>query len=127
MYFFGKERGSARRAELTTSSCIQIGVTIVAPRGDEMNATGPKLRATFSIDREIKGRLERVVPKTKRSSFVEEAIASALRELAKQQALKAIRDFKPYPLKGPGTVKTLRQARAQRDEQLASRHRPLSK
>ena len=76
-----------------------------------MNASGPKLRATFSIDSEIKGRLERVVPKTKRSSFVEEAIANALRELAKQQALKAVRDFKPYPLKGPSVVETLRRIR----------------
>ena len=81
-----------------------------------MNASGPKLRATFSIDSEIKGRLERVVPKGKRSSFVEEAIASALRELAKQAALKAIRDLKPYPLKGPGGVETLRQLRQRTDE-----------
>ena len=76
-----------------------------------MNASGPKLRATFSIDSEIKGRLERVVPKGMRSSFVEQAIADALKELARQEALKAIRDFKPYPLKGPGVVETLRQIR----------------
>ena len=76
-----------------------------------MNASGPKLRATFSIDSEIKGRLERVVPKGMRSSFVEQAIGDALKELARQEALKAIRDFKPYPLKGPGVVETLRQIR----------------
>jgi hypothetical protein len=92
-----------------------------------MNASGPKERATFSIDSTIKKRLERTVPKSKRSSFVEGAIAEALKDVAKQEALKAIREFKPYPLRGPGVVETLRQIRTEREEQLASRHSPVRK
>ena len=87
-----------------------------------MNPSGLKERATFSIDPAVKEELERAVPKSKRSSFVEGAIANALREMAIQDALKAIREFKPYPLKGPGGVETLRQARAERTKELASRH-----
>lgn len=92
-----------------------------------MNASGPKERATFSIDPAVKERLERTVPKSKRSSFVEDAIAEALKEAAIQDAVKAIREFKPYPLKGSGVVETLRQVRTERAEQLASRHSPGEK
>jgi benzoyl-CoA reductase/2-hydroxyglutaryl-CoA dehydratase subunit BcrC/BadD/HgdB len=87
-----------------------------------MNASGPKERATFSIASDVKRQLELTVPKTKRSSFVEDAIDRALRDVKKREALTAIRDFKPYPLKGPGVVETLREIRTQRDEELASRH-----
>ncbi|MDQ6436981.1 hypothetical protein RB623_23265 [Mesorhizobium sp. LHD-90] len=87
-----------------------------------MNASGPKERATFSIARDVKRRLERSVPKSKRSGFVEDAIEQALRGVKKREALAAIRDFKPYPLKGPGAVETLREIRTRRDEELASRH-----
>lgn len=92
-----------------------------------MNASGPKERVTFSIDANVKEQLERTVPKSKRSGFVEDLIAQALKEVAIQDALKAIREFKPYPLKGPGVVETLRQIRAERAEQLASRHSPVKK
>jgi hypothetical protein len=88
-----------------------------------MNATYPKERATFSIDSTVKKRLDRVVPKSKRSSFVEYAIERALREAEKRKALAQIRAFKPYPLKGPGVVETLDQVRVQRGEQLAASDR----
>jgi hypothetical protein len=93
----------------------------------KMNASGPKERVTFSIDANIKEQFERTVPKSKRSSFVEDLIAHAVKEAAIQDALKAIREFKPYPLKGPGVVETLRRSRAERAGQLASRHSPVKK
>lgn len=93
----------------------------------KMNASGPKERVTFSIDPSVKEQLERTVPKSKRSSFVEDLIAQALKDAAIQDALKAIREFKPYPLKGPGVVETLQQIRVERGEQLASRHAPVKK
>jgi len=92
-----------------------------------MGASGPRERATFTLDPDIKDQLERQIPQSERSRFVETAIAKALRDLAKQDALNAIRGFKRFPLKGPGVVETLRQVRAERAEQLASRHRPVSK
>jgi hypothetical protein len=92
-----------------------------------MTAAGTKERVTFSIDVGVKEQLERTVPKSKRSSFVEEVLAQALKEMAIRDALKAIREFKPYPLKGPGVVETLRQTRAERAAQLASRHSTAKK
>lgn len=87
-----------------------------------MNASGPKERMTFSIDAGVKEQFERSVPKSRRSGFVEDLIARGLKEAAIKDALKAIREFKPYPLKGPGVVETLLQARKERTEQLTSRH-----
>ena len=92
-----------------------------------MGVPGPKERATFTLDPVVKSQLERQVPKSERSHFVETAIANALKQAAKQEALEAIRSFERFPLKGPGVVETLRQIRAERDEQLASRHRPVNK
>ena len=89
-----------------------------------MGVSGPKERATFTLDPGVKSQLERQIPQSERSRFVETAIANALKDLAKQDALDAIRSFERFPLKGPGVVETLRQVRAERDEQLASRHRP---
>jgi predicted phosphatase len=93
----------------------------------EMNAYGPKERMTFSIDVSVKDQLERTIPKSKRSRFVEAVIAKALNDAAALDALQAIREFKPYPLKGPGVVEALRQIRAERAEQLASRHSTAKK
>jgi hypothetical protein len=86
-----------------------------------MNAIEPKQRMTFSIDATVKRQFERAVPKSQRSNFVEDLIAQAVKEHATQDALKAIREFKPYPLNGPGVVETLRQTRAERSERLAVR------
>ncbi len=85
-----------------------------------MSATSSKERATYSIDSSIKRRLDRAVPKTKRSNFVENAIERALRDAEKQRALAQIRAFKPYPLKGPDVLETLDQIRAERGEQLSA-------
>jgi hypothetical protein len=92
-----------------------------------MGISGPKDRATFTLDPAVKDELEREIPKSERSGFVQGAIVGALKEVRRQKALKAIREFKRYPLKGPGVVETLREIRSERDEQLASRHRPVGK
>ena len=92
-----------------------------------MGVTGARERATFTLAPSVKSRLEQQIPKSERSRFVEAAIANALRDEEKQKALDAIRNLKRFPLKGPGTVETLREARAERGEQVASRHRPVTK
>ena len=71
-----------------------------------MGASGLKQRATFTLDPGIKDQLERRVPQNERSHFVETAIATALKGLAKQDALNVIRRFKRFTLKGPGVVET---------------------
>ena len=80
-----------------------------------MNASGPKERATFSIDSTIKQTLESEVPKSKRSRFVEEAIAKALKDAAKERALKMIRDFKPISTGGEDSTDVLRRIRLEMD------------
>ena len=80
-----------------------------------MNASGPKERATFSIDSTIKETLESQVPKSKRSRFVEEAIAKALKDAAKERALKMIRDFKPISTGGEDSTDVLRRVRLEMD------------
>lgn len=50
---------------------------------------GRKVRATFTIDAELKERLDRTIPASKRSEFVEESIAA---ELARANRA-AFRDF----------------------------------
>lgn len=92
-----------------------------------MGVPGSRERATFTLAPAVKSKLEEQIPRSERSRFVEAAIAKALRDEEKQKALDAIRNLKRFPLKGPGTVETLREARAQRDQELASRHRPLTK
>jgi hypothetical protein len=47
-----------------------------------MGMSGPKERATFSIDRAVKEELDTRIAKNGRSSFVEKAIAEALRRQA---------------------------------------------
>ena len=80
-----------------------------------MNASGPKERATFSIDSTIKQTLESEVPKSKRSRFVEEAIAKALKDAAKERALKMIRDFKPVSTGGEDSTDVLHRIRLEMD------------
>jgi hypothetical protein len=54
-----------------------------------MNMSGPKERATFSIDRAVKQELDSRIAKSGRSSFVEKAIADALR----RQAVVELKQF----------------------------------
>lgn len=91
-----------------------------------MGISEPKGRVTVTLDPAVKRKLESRVPKSERSRFVELAIAKALDKVAKDEAMAAIREFKRYPLKGPGVVETLREVRHERDEQLASRHKSRS-
>ncbi|TPI35413.1 hypothetical protein FJW07_23405 [Mesorhizobium sp. B3-1-9] len=80
-----------------------------------MNASGPKERATFSIDSAVKETLENQVPKNKRSRFVEEAIAKALKDAAKERALKMIRELKPGSTGGESLTDVLRRIRQEMD------------
>ncbi len=86
-----------------------------------------KERATYSIDPGLMKELARSVPKSKRSAFVEEAIEAALQQLKRRNAVAAIRSFKPYPLKGPDSVETLREIRQSRGDQLVARHESMTK
>jgi hypothetical protein len=54
-----------------------------------MGMTGPKERATLSLDPRIKANLDRTIPKSERSRFVEQAVATA----PKIEAARHFSDF----------------------------------
>ncbi|MEC9342385.1 MAG: hypothetical protein VYD64_00935 [Pseudomonadota bacterium] len=81
-----------------------------------------KERAAFSIDRTVMDALEKAVPKSKRSQFVEKAIAAALGDERRRAALDMLDHLPSYDTGGEPVVETLRRLRQEREEQLASRH-----
>ena len=89
-----------------------------------MGLTGPKERATFSLDSGTKQQLDGAVPKSMRSQFVDRAIREALRADALRRAVKAMREFPRVPINdGEGAVEALRRIRAEREDGLDRLHR----
>ena len=81
-----------------------------------MGISGPKDRATFSIARDVKARLEEVVPKSERSRYVEKAIDRALREDARQHLRKMLDELpRAASVKGESTTDFLRRKRLEWD------------
>lgn len=81
-----------------------------------------KERATFSIDVAVKDSLESRVPKSKRSAFVERAIAEALRQEAVQDLKQTLDRIEGYSAGGEDSVEILRRLRRERDDYLVERH-----
>ena len=81
-----------------------------------------KERANFTLSGSVKDALERTVPKSKRSQFVERAIADALKAEAKRRALEAIGNAPAYDTKGQDSVERLRQIRSERADRVIGRH-----
>jgi hypothetical protein len=75
-----------------------------------MNLAEQKERATFSLSPSVKNRLEEVVPKNKRSRFVEKAIEKALRDEARGEFM-AFLDTLPKPSGGETSTEVLRRLR----------------
>lgn len=85
----------------------------------------PKLkeRAAFTLSAPLKAALEKSIPKSKRSQFVEKAIARALLSEAKQNAIDAIDNAPLYETNGEDSVEMLRNHRDERARIVASKHR----
>ncbi|TWG98011.1 hypothetical protein L598_000200001500 [Mesorhizobium sp. J18] len=81
-----------------------------------------KQRATFSIDSAVKEELEARIPSSKRSGFVERAIAEALRKEAIESLRKTLDSMEGYSSDGEDSVEMLRRLRSERDTYLAARH-----
>lgn len=80
-----------------------------------------KERAAFTLSADIKAELERNVPKSKRSRFVERAIADALLQHAKRRALDAIKTAPAFPIGNQDSVEILGRIRAERAATLTDR------
>lgn len=81
-----------------------------------------KERAAFTISKTLKAELEDVVPASKRSRFVEQAIADALLRDARKRALDALDKLPSYDTRGEDSVEVLRRIRQERDVVLATRY-----
>jgi hypothetical protein len=87
-----------------------------------MGMSGPKERATFSIDRSVKQELDSRVAKNGRSSFVEKAIAEALRRQAISDLKQFLGSIQGSSHKAEDSVELLRRLRSEREHYLAERH-----
>jgi hypothetical protein len=86
-----------------------------------------KERAAFTISKSLKAELEDTVPLSKRSQFVERAIADALLKDARQKALDALNELPSYDTHGVDSVALLRQIRHDRSEIIIDRHKAATK
>ena len=71
-----------------------------------------KERAAFTLSQSVKAELETQIPKSKRSQFVEKAIAKALEAEAKRRAIESLEELPCYETKGEDSVAVLRNIRA---------------
>ena len=81
-----------------------------------------KERAAFTLSASIKEELESTVPKSKRSQFVERAIAGALLSEAKRKALAAIDNAPCADTRGEDSVELLTRIRQERTIDMVQRH-----
>lgn len=81
-----------------------------------------KQRMTFSIDSAVKEELEERIPSSKRSAYVERAIAEALRNDAVENLKKTLDSARAYSSGGEDSVEVLRRLRSEREQYLAERH-----
>lgn len=87
-----------------------------------MGMSGPKERATFSIDRAVKEELDTRITKSGRSSFVEKAIAEALQRKAVVDLKQFLDSIQESSRGGEDSVELLRRLRSEREQYLAERH-----
>lgn len=80
-----------------------------------------KERAAFTISKSLKAELEDVVPASRRSEFVEQAIADALLRDARKRALEALDALPSHDTRGEDSVEVLRRIRQERDAGLVAR------
>jgi hypothetical protein len=88
-----------------------------------MGMSGPKERATFSIDRAVKEELDTRIAKSGRSRFVEKAIAEALRQQAVVEFKQFLDSIQGSSRGGEDSVELLRRLRSEREQYLAERHK----
>ena len=73
-----------------------------------------KERAAFTLSHSVKAELEEQIPRSKRSQFVDRAIADALVGKAKQRALHAVESAPSHSTGGQDSTELLRRLRSER-------------
>ena len=77
------------------------------------------IKKTYSFSEENIEQLEQLVPKSKRSRFLDSALARAIEEETKANALKALEAFKRIKTNGDSVTETLRQIRQNESSRLS--------
>lgn len=74
-------------------------------------------KRTISFSEDTLDTLDELIPRSKRSRFVDRAVVKELQQAAKKQALDALRNIKRFDIQGDSvvdTVRTIRQTESQR-------------
>lgn len=77
------------------------------------------VKKTYSFSEENIEQLEQLVPESKRSRFLDSALARAIEEETKANALKALEAFKRIKTNGDSVTETLRQIRQNESSRLS--------
>lgn len=81
-----------------------------------------KERTAFTISEDVKQELEKRVPKSERSRFVEAVIAEALNAQARRKATAMQENMPKFETRGIDSVSLLRKIRRERQDYVAGRH-----
>lgn len=76
------------------------------------------VKKTFSLPADTMQTLEWLVPKSKRSRFVNHALSEAIKKLKKQQSMQAIEHFKAVKTTWKSVTETLRNIRDNESKRL---------
>ena len=79
------------------------------------------VKRTISFAEDTLENLEQLVPKSKRSSFVNSAVVDALRQVAKEKAVDVLENFVRVEAGGKPVVETLREIRQQESGRLVGK------
>ena len=77
-----------------------------------------KERAAYTLSPPVKAALEEAVPKSKRSQFVEKAIADALVRQARETAIATIKGMTRHAIQDEDSIQVLERTRTARARQL---------
>ncbi len=77
-------------------------------------------KRTFSFSKQNLDQLEQLVPKSKRSRFVDSALAKAIEQATKEKALEVLESFQRVESSGNSVVETLREIRQNESERLVN-------
>ena len=75
-------------------------------------------KRTISFSEHTLETLDELVPKSKRSRFIDRAVVKALQKVAKQHALDTLQNMKKYEVTGDSVVETVRQIRKDESQRL---------
>lgn len=75
-------------------------------------------KRTISFSEDTLETLDELVPRSKRSRFIDRAVIKELQQVAKQQALDVLQNMKKFDVTGDSIVETIRKIRKEEFQRL---------